>query len=101
MSSISLNKLKALIQHYKEHGIAERHRKSGGRRNNTRCLSYDDVKAVVTFITNFAEEHALVLPGRVPGFKRSDVRLLPSSETKASVWRKYKSSMELLGIMLD
>ena len=101
VSSISLNKLKAVIQHYKDHGIAERQRKSGGRRVNTRSLTYDDIKAVVTFITNFAEEHALVLPGRVPGFKRSDIRLLPSSETKASVWRKYKSSVELLGNSLS
>lgn len=100
MVSISLNKLKALVHHYKEHGIAQRQRKSGGRRSNTRSLSYDDIKAVVTFISNFAEEHALVLPGRVPGFKRADVKLLPSSETKSSVWRKYKSSVELLGILL-
>lgn len=98
--SISVNKLKALIHHYKKHGLAERRRKSGGRRANTTSLSYDDLKAVVTFISNFAEEHALVLPGRVPGFKRADIKLLPSSETKASVWRKYKSSVELLGTVL-
>ena len=51
----------------------------------------------VTFITNYAEQHALVLPGRVPGFKRSDIRLLPSSETKASVWRLYKAAMDATG----
>jgi len=51
----------------------------------------------VSFVTNFAEQHALLLPGRVPGFKRSDIRLLPSHETKASIWRKYETAMATLG----
>jgi len=72
----------------------QRRKQAGGRKSNSRSLSFEDVKAVVAFITNFAEEHALVLPGRVPGFKRSDIRLLPSSETKASVWRLYKAAMD-------
>ena len=89
--------MKALVQHYKENGVASRQRKSGGRRSTPRNLSFYDITAVVSFITNFAEQHALVLPGRVPGFKRADVRLLPSNETKASVWRRYKSAMEVIG----
>ena len=28
----------------------------------------------------------MVLPGRVPGYKRTDVKLLPSSTTKHQVW---------------
>jgi hypothetical protein len=98
LCSISQNKLTAVVTHYQENGIMPRRKKSGGRQSNTRCLSYDDIKAVVSFISNFAEQHALVLPGRVPGFKRTDIRLLPSMETKASIWRKYKLAMEFLGI---
>jgi len=97
MCSISKNKLAALISHYRENGLAVRRKKSGGRKSNIRCLSFDDVKAVVTFISNCAEQHALLLPGRVPAYKRSDIRLLPSAETKASVWRKYKTAMEMQG----
>jgi len=97
MCSISKNKLTALISHYRQNGLAVRRKKSGGRKSNVRCLSFDDVKAVVTFISNYAEQHALLLPGRVPAYKRSDIRLLPSAETKASVWRKYKIAMEMQG----
>ena len=36
-----------------------------------------------------------MIPGRVSGVKCQDprVRLLPSSETKSSVWRKYQTYM--------
>lgn len=33
------------------------------------------------------------LPGRIPGFRRADIRVLPTTETKSSVWRKYKKEM--------
>jgi hypothetical protein len=64
----------------------------GGRRKT--ALKLDDITLVTRFIINFAEEHALVLPGRVPGFKRDDIRILPSSENKSSIWRKYKAAMK-------
>ena len=44
--------------------------------------SAETVEQVVKFILNTAEEQALLLPGRVPGFKRIDVKLLPSYLTK-------------------
>ena len=44
---------------------------------------------MVKFIKNVAEEQVLLLPGRVPGFKRIDVKLLPSNLTKHSLWKKY------------
>ena len=47
------------------------------------------VKQVVKFILNVAEEQALLLPGRVPSFKRTDVRLLPSALTKHCLWMTY------------
>ena len=34
---------------------------------------------MVKFIKDVAEEQALLLPRRVPGFKRIDVKLLPSN----------------------
>ena len=41
------------------------------------------------YILNIAEEQALLLPGRVPGFQRTDVRLLPSVPTKHRLWKTY------------
>ena len=31
----------------------------------------------------------MLLPGRVPGYKNTDVKLLPSSTTKKSIWELY------------
>lgn len=59
-----------------------------------KVLTFEDVTRVVQYITNYAEANALVLPGRVPGFKRDDIKLLPSSETRASIWRTYHSIMK-------
>ena len=37
------------------------------------AFSSETIEQVVKFILNTAEEQALLLPGRVPGFKRIDV----------------------------
>ena len=34
----------------------------------------------------------MVLPGRVPGYKSSDIQLLPSSTTKHQVWQLYQQA---------
>ena len=31
----------------------------------------------------------MLLPGRVPGYKNSNVKLLPSSTTKHAIWEMY------------
>lgn len=47
------------------------------------------VEDVNTFRTNYVEENTISLPGRIPGYKNNDIKLLSSSETKMSVWRDY------------
>ena len=90
--SISQNKLTAVLKHYKQNGMVPHLKRPGGRHtSNKRYLKHEDILRVVNFLNNFAEANALVLPGRVPGFTRFDIKLLPSHETKASVWRKYKN----------
>ena len=44
--------------------------------------------------SNFVEENAVLLPGRIPGFKNDNIKLLSSSETKISVWRSFKTACE-------
>ena len=58
------------------------------------ALSFDTVERVVKFITSYAEQNGLVLPGRVPGYSRSDIQLLPSSMSKRKIWNIYSSSLE-------
>lgn len=89
---ISKNKLTAVLQHYKDNGITPRERKKVKRRPTS--LSFEDVQRVVVYLHNYATAHAVMLPGRVPGHKRDDIVLLPSSDTKAGIHRVYKQIME-------
>ena len=47
---------------------------------------------MIQFITTYAEAHAILLPGRISGYKQSDLQLLPSSTTKRNVWLLYCDS---------
>ena len=62
---------------------------------------------MVQFLKTYSEANAILLPGmfpcvcggvydglyvitgRIPGYKNSDLQLLPSSTTKRAVWEKY------------
>ena len=52
------------------------------------------IEEVKNFLSNLVEENVVLLPGRIPGFKNDDIKLLSSSETKMSVWREYKKVCE-------
>ena len=96
--SISKDKLSACQKWYKENGLTPRRKQSGGWRDCARSLTLEDVNRIYHFIDNYAEQHALALPGRVPGYKRSDLRLLPSDSTKAGIWRNaYKPATVAAG----
>lgn len=85
------------MKHYREHGLAERKQKTGGQQHQQRWIRFEDAERVVQFIKLFALVHAVDLPGRIPGFRRSDIRLLPSSVTKVKVWEAYKNATERQG----
>ena len=96
--SISKDKLSACQKWYKKNGPTPRRKQGGGWRACARSLSLDDINRIYHFIDNYAEQHALALPGRVPGYKRSDLRLLPSDSTKAGIWRNaYKPATVAAG----
>ena len=61
------------------------------------AVSFSSTEYVVRFLLTYSEEHSLLLPGRIPGYKRSDIQLLPSSTTKRAVWRVYHSAAEAAG----
>ena len=52
------------------------------KRLHKHALKLDEVKLLVTFLHNYAEKNAILLPGRIPGYKRDDLQLLPSNTTK-------------------
>ena len=86
---VGKERLNNLKRHLRECGmVAQRHGNTSRLPHNV--LSHELLNRTVTFIKNFAAEQALPLPGRMPQFKDFNVQLLPSSETKAFIWRRYK-----------
>ena len=78
---IGKHRLKAIKAHFLSNGLSLRiHGNTGKLPHNG--TSYASIRYIVQFITNFAEQHAILLPGRIPGYKRDDFKLLPSSITK-------------------
>ncbi|XP_065913142.1 uncharacterized protein [Dysidea avara] len=64
---------------------------------NTKSLHHNSlpfgvINAAVKFLQNCTEQHAILLPGRIPGYKKDDMKLLPSSSSKMDVWTRYKDS---------
>ena len=59
---------------------------------------FETVVRVIKFVRNTAEEQALLLPGRVPGFKRIDVKLLPSNLTKHGLWKRSLLDILIFGV---
>jgi len=75
------------VRHYRKNGLTLRVH-GNAKRLPSSVSSAETVEQVVKFIKNTAEEQALLLPGRVPGFKRIDLKLLPSNLTKHGLWRR-------------
>lgn len=90
LHTLSLKRYRNLLVHYNQVGLVPREH---GNRHKTphNRVAYDHIEAIRTFITNFAEVHALPLPGRMPNCK-SKALLLPSHLSKSEVYRQYKQS---------
>jgi hypothetical protein len=87
---IGKSRLVNLSKHLQENGLCVRQKKSGGRKSNTNSLSYDSTLHVRTFLFNYAEEHGIKLPGRIPGFHSFNITLLPSHMKKTTVYEAYR-----------
>ena len=83
------NRFYSLVKHYRKNGLTLRVHGNAKRLPNS-TSSAETFEEVVKFIKNTAEEQALLLPGRIPGFKRIDVKLLPSNLTKHGLWKRYE-----------
>ena len=90
---ISRSRFQRLVEHYQSHGISLRiHGNNKRLPHNTLPLAVaEDVK---NFLSNYADENAVLLPGRIPGFKNEDIQLLSASDTKMHVWKSFKRACE-------
>ena len=82
-------RLKAIKSSFLAQGVVQRvHRHTG--RVVPNAMVRQDVEEVVKFILQYAETNAILLPGRIPGYKRDNIQILPSSTTKQAVWQMYE-----------
>lgn len=86
-----------LCTHFDLNGVTPRVHKNT-RKIPHNAYSVDEEKQVVTFIQNFADCHAMPLPGRMPNMKDYSVMMLPSDMTKSGIWNKYVESCSQAGI---
>ena len=93
---LSYSRFHRLKEHYEQHGIYP-HTHGNSKKLPSNTLPQIVTENVNSFLTNYVEENAIVLPGRIPGFKRDDVKVLSSSKTKMSVWRTYNSVCKASG----
>ena len=79
-----------------QHGSTVRHTTSLTTRLH--CPTYNlpynmtplsDIQQFVQFVLRYAEKNAILLPGRIPGYKCDDIQFLPSSTTKHNIWELY------------
>ena len=76
----------AVKAHFLATGLTtRRHKRSKCLPHN--ALSFVEVKNIFRFLNNYAETYAVLLPGRIPGYKRDDIQLLPTCTTKKVSFR--------------
>ncbi len=90
-------RLKAVKASYRTCGLATRRHGLIGR-TPANALVLEDVQQVVRFIRQYSESNAILLPGRIPGYKRDDIQILPSSTTKRAVWLLYTEVTSSLSV---
>ena len=91
--TVGKKRLRNLMASFKENGLTPRVH-GNVKRLPKHALSLRSTEYVVRFLFSYAEQHALFLPGRVPGYTRTDLQLLPSSVSKKAVWRVYHEAAE-------
>ena len=94
LNAIGKKRMRNLMTHFQENGLVARIHGNVHRRPE-HSLSLDDIESVVRFLLSYVEQHELLLPGRVPGYSQSDIKLLPSSSSKRGIWKSYKSAVVL------
>jgi len=91
--NISNHKFQNIATHYDTEGLTSRvHGNKGRLPHNT--TPFDAKTHVKDFIITYAEDHALPLPGRIPGYRDESILLISSAESKRNVWEFYKESCE-------
>ena len=92
LHGVGRTRFKNLLKSLKKYGLTPRTH-GNAKKKPHHALSLSSIEYVVRFIHNY-EQNALLLPGRVPGYSRTDIQLLPSSTSKRQIWRVYQSAAD-------
>ena len=92
LHGIGKKRLAHLVKHYIQNGITPREQ-GNSRKTPSNTLSFKSVEYILCFLHSLVDQQGILLPGRVSGYKRDDLKLLPSSLSKKEIWRKYCESM--------
>ncbi len=92
LNSISQKRLENVKASLLENGLVPRTHEH--KTSACQHLPFCDTQKVVDFIVNYAEANAILLPGRIPGYKHSDIQLLPASMTKRQAWHLYVATIQ-------
>ena len=91
-------RLKNLTRSLKRNDLCPRvHGNTNKRPKHAPSFSSTEYMYVMRFLFSFAEQHALLLPGRIPRYSRDDLQLLPSCTSKRAVWKVYHDAAEAEG----
>ena len=101
LHNIGEKRLKNLIKHFKNNGFTPR------IHGNTKCLpkhalSFTTIECVVRFLVDYADQNGILLPERIPGYRKADLKLLPSSVSKRVFGRctRNQLSQEITLVLL-
>ena len=89
LHAIGKDRLRNVRESYLTNGLETRLHGNSKRLPHNH-LGHDVITNVTKFLKNYAEENAILLPGRIPGHKRDDIKLLPSSRSKKVIPRIKK-----------
>ena len=78
---IGKDRLTAVKESYFSNGLTTRVHGNAGRLPHN-VTPFETIQNIVQFVSNYAEQNALLLPGRIPKYKKDDIKLLPSSMSK-------------------
>ena len=95
LHGISRKRLDAIKQSYITNSLETRTH-GNSKHLPKHAFSTPEITHVTKFISNFAEANGILLPGRIPGYKRMDLQLLPTQMTKRGIWEDYMAATETL-----
>lgn len=88
---IKVKRLKRLKKMYNDNGlVAKVHGNTMKKAHNV--TTFMDTQFVLKFLQNYAEQHAIYLPGRSSTVYNTSLKLLPSSDSKVKIYNVYKES---------